>query len=81
MGKLNWKLVSTINSGLITGSHLLVATGRVPNSDALDLPAAGIETDGRGFIKLSGPFGDERSRCVRLGGRQGWPSLYSHLLR
>jgi len=36
----------------ITGSHLLVATGRRPNSDTLDLPAAGLETDGRGFIPV-----------------------------
>lgn len=34
----------------ITGSHLLVAVGRVPNSDRLGLEAAGIETDPRGFI-------------------------------
>ena len=32
------------------GSHLLVAAGRIPNSDRLDLDAAGIETDDRGYI-------------------------------
>jgi pyruvate/2-oxoglutarate dehydrogenase complex dihydrolipoamide dehydrogenase (E3) component len=35
---------------VITGSHLLVAVGRVPNSDTLDVAAAGIELDDRGFI-------------------------------
>lgn len=34
----------------ISGSHLLVATGRRPNSDDLGLEAAGIETDKRGYI-------------------------------
>ncbi|MDA1000380.1 MAG: FAD-containing oxidoreductase [bacterium] len=34
----------------VAGSHLLVATGRVPNTDDLGLDAAGIETDARGFI-------------------------------
>src|ERR1700758_1175609 len=34
----------------IEGTHLLVATGRVPNSDTLNLAAAGIDTDARGFI-------------------------------
>jgi len=34
----------------IEGSHLLVATGRVPNTDSLNAPAAGIATDKRGFI-------------------------------
>jgi pyruvate/2-oxoglutarate dehydrogenase complex dihydrolipoamide dehydrogenase (E3) component len=34
----------------ITGSHLLVAVGRQPNTDDLGLDAAGVETDGRGYI-------------------------------
>jgi pyruvate/2-oxoglutarate dehydrogenase complex dihydrolipoamide dehydrogenase (E3) component len=34
----------------ITGSHLLLAIGRVPNTDDLGLEKAGIKTDKRGFI-------------------------------
>ena len=34
----------------IEGSHLLLATGRQPNTEALDLPAAGVATDARGYI-------------------------------
>ncbi|MCZ6863817.1 MAG: FAD-containing oxidoreductase [Alphaproteobacteria bacterium] len=34
----------------IGGSHLLMAVGRVPNSDDLGLASAGVETDERGFI-------------------------------
>lgn len=34
----------------VRGSHLLVAVGRVPNSDRLDLDRAGIRTDSRGYI-------------------------------
>jgi pyruvate/2-oxoglutarate dehydrogenase complex dihydrolipoamide dehydrogenase (E3) component len=34
----------------ISGTHLLVATGRRPNTDDLDLDKAGIATDGRGYI-------------------------------
>ncbi len=37
---------------VISGSHLLLAVGRVPNSDKLNLEAASIETDERGFIKV-----------------------------
>ena len=33
-------------------SHLLVATGRRPNSQELNLSAAGVETDRRGYIKV-----------------------------
>src|SRR5947209_9308504 len=38
---------------ILTGSHLLVAAGRVPNTDWLNLEAAGIETDKRGFIHVN----------------------------
>ena len=37
----------------VTGSHLLVATGRRPNSDTLDLPAAGIAVDSRGYVAVN----------------------------
>jgi pyruvate/2-oxoglutarate dehydrogenase complex dihydrolipoamide dehydrogenase (E3) component len=38
----------------VAGSHLLVATGRRPNTDDLGLDQAGVETDERGFIKVDG---------------------------
>jgi pyruvate/2-oxoglutarate dehydrogenase complex dihydrolipoamide dehydrogenase (E3) component len=34
------------------GSHLLVAAGRVPNTDQLNLEATGIQIDKRGFIPV-----------------------------
>ena len=34
----------------ITGTHLLVAVGRQPNTDDLGLDMAGVETDERGYI-------------------------------
>ncbi len=34
----------------VVGSHLLLAVGRVPNTDDLGLETAGVETDGRGFV-------------------------------
>jgi pyruvate/2-oxoglutarate dehydrogenase complex dihydrolipoamide dehydrogenase (E3) component len=37
---------------LLTGSHFLVAVGRVPNSDLLNVDAAGIQLDERGFIEV-----------------------------
>jgi pyruvate/2-oxoglutarate dehydrogenase complex dihydrolipoamide dehydrogenase (E3) component len=36
----------------ISGSHLLVAVGRVPNTDDLGLEKAGVKTDARGFITV-----------------------------
>jgi pyruvate/2-oxoglutarate dehydrogenase complex dihydrolipoamide dehydrogenase (E3) component len=34
----------------VTGTHLLVATGRQPNTDDLGLDAAGVDVDKRGYI-------------------------------
>jgi pyruvate/2-oxoglutarate dehydrogenase complex dihydrolipoamide dehydrogenase (E3) component len=34
----------------VAGSHLLLATGRVPNTDDLGLEKAGVKTDARGYI-------------------------------
>lgn len=36
----------------VRGTHLLVAAGRHPNSDTLDLESAGLETDEREFIPV-----------------------------
>ncbi|WP_158057799.1 dihydrolipoyl dehydrogenase [Halorussus halophilus] len=35
----------------VTGDELLIAAGRVPNSDTLNLPTAGVATDNRGFVE------------------------------
>lgn len=40
------------NTEELAGSHLLVAAGRRPNSDRLDLDAAGISTDNSGFVQV-----------------------------
>lgn len=36
----------------VQGSHLLVAVGRTPNSDRLNLAAAGVQVDRRGYIQV-----------------------------
>ncbi|GBE66624.1 mercuric reductase [Mycobacterium sp. MFM001] len=36
----------------VTGSHLLVAVGRRPNTDDLGLEHAGVQTDARGYITV-----------------------------
>lgn len=44
--------VSLKDGTSITGSHLLLAVGRVPNTQNLGLAAAGIETDSKGYIQV-----------------------------
>lgn len=41
------------NDGTVRGDRLLVATGRTPNTEALDLPVAGVETNQRGAIRVN----------------------------
>lgn len=38
----------------VSGTHLLVATGRIPNTDTLKLDAIGLEANKRGFIEANG---------------------------
>ena len=38
---------------LLQGTHLLVATGRTPNTNGIGLEVAGVETSDRGYIKVN----------------------------
>lgn len=62
----------------LSGSHLLVATGRVPNTEALNLAAAGIETDKRGFIKANGKLETSAAGVWALGDVKGGPA-FTHI--
>jgi pyruvate/2-oxoglutarate dehydrogenase complex dihydrolipoamide dehydrogenase (E3) component len=44
----------TVGGQRVEGSHLLVATGRSPNTERLNLAAVGVETDERGFVPTNG---------------------------
>lgn len=48
--------VHLTDGGPIDGSHLLVAAGRTPNTDTLDLDAIGLAADDRGFLETDGVF-------------------------
>ena len=36
----------------VAGSHLLLAVGRTPNTDTLELERAGVQTDERGYVQV-----------------------------
>jgi pyruvate/2-oxoglutarate dehydrogenase complex dihydrolipoamide dehydrogenase (E3) component len=46
------KIETTGRTSQIIGTHMLVATGRRPNTDDLGLDKAGIATDARGYIQV-----------------------------
>jgi len=52
-GQITLTLAGADGSQTVSGSHLLVATGRRPNTEELELDKAGIETDKDGFITVN----------------------------
>lgn len=55
----------------VAGSHLLLAVGRVPNTDELGLDAAGIETDERGTIAVDDALRTTNAQVWALGDCNG----------
>lgn len=53
------------------GTHVLLAVGRVPNTDDLGLEAAGIETDKRGYIEVDEGLRTTNPRVWALGDCNG----------
>ena len=53
------------------GSHLLLAVGRVPNTDDLGLEAAGIKTDKRGYIEVDEQLRTSNPQVWALGDCNG----------
>ena len=50
--KIRVKLDCAKGAKEVDGSHLLLAVGRVPNTDDLGLDKAGVDTDARGYIRV-----------------------------
>ena len=65
-------------SKTLTGSQLLVATGRKPNSDSLALEAAGVETDDHGFIRVNDRLQTNVEGVYAIGDIKGGPA-FTHI--
>lgn len=64
-------LVTQDREATVTGTHLLVAIGRTPNTADLDLTKAGIETDKQGFIPTDDTLRTSVSNIWALGDCNG----------
>ncbi len=62
----------------LIGSHLLLATGRVPNTDELNLQAAGVETDDRGFVRANDRLETNVEGIYAIGDVKGGPA-FTHI--
>jgi pyruvate/2-oxoglutarate dehydrogenase complex dihydrolipoamide dehydrogenase (E3) component len=62
----------------LAGSELLVATGRRPNSDSLELDKAGVATDAKGSIRVNGRLESTVPGIWALGDVKGGPA-FTHI--
>jgi pyruvate/2-oxoglutarate dehydrogenase complex dihydrolipoamide dehydrogenase (E3) component len=80
--KMNGQIQLTVETlegqRTLSGSHLLVAAGRAPNTDRLTLEAAGVETDKHGFIKVNERLETNVPGIYALGDVKGGPA-FTHI--
>jgi pyruvate/2-oxoglutarate dehydrogenase complex dihydrolipoamide dehydrogenase (E3) component len=62
----------------LSGSHLLVAIGRPPNTDSLDLDAASVQADKRGFVEVNERLETNIPGVYALGDAKGGPA-FTHI--
>jgi pyruvate/2-oxoglutarate dehydrogenase complex dihydrolipoamide dehydrogenase (E3) component len=77
-GNLKLTSESVGKSREIAGSHLLIAAGRVPNTDCLHVEAARIATDARGFIRTNDKLETSVEGVYGLGDIKGGPA-FTHI--
>jgi pyruvate/2-oxoglutarate dehydrogenase complex dihydrolipoamide dehydrogenase (E3) component len=77
-GEVAMKVQSNGKTRMLRGSHLLIAAGRTPNTDSLNLPAAGISTDDRGFIRVNEKLETNMPGVFALGDIKGGPA-FTHI--
>jgi pyruvate/2-oxoglutarate dehydrogenase complex dihydrolipoamide dehydrogenase (E3) component len=51
--KVRFRISTASGTQVIEGSHILVAAGRLPNTQRIGLEAAGMELDPRGYVKVN----------------------------
>lgn len=62
----------------VTGTHILFAAGRIPNTDALNLQAAGVKTDSKGYITTNEYLETSTPSIYALGDVKGGPA-FTHI--
>jgi pyruvate/2-oxoglutarate dehydrogenase complex dihydrolipoamide dehydrogenase (E3) component len=72
-GRIALQLRLPIGERLLVGSHLLIAMGRTPNTEALDLAAAGVTVDERGYIRVNERLETSVPGIYALGEVRGAP--------
>jgi pyruvate/2-oxoglutarate dehydrogenase complex dihydrolipoamide dehydrogenase (E3) component len=77
-GMIELQVQSPAGRQTIAATHLLVATGRQPNSDALQLQKAGVKMDERGHIQVNDRLETNVAGIYALGDVKGGPA-FTHI--
>jgi pyruvate/2-oxoglutarate dehydrogenase complex dihydrolipoamide dehydrogenase (E3) component len=77
-GTIQLRVQTPTGEQTLTGSHLLVAAGRVPNTDWLNLPATGVQMDKRGFIQVNERLETNVPGIYAMGDIKGGPA-FTHI--
>ena len=77
-GKARETMGISAESQTILGTHLLVAAGRVPNSDWLNTDGAGISRDKHGYIQVNDRLETNVPGVFALGDIKGGPA-FTHI--
>jgi pyruvate/2-oxoglutarate dehydrogenase complex dihydrolipoamide dehydrogenase (E3) component len=68
----------SLNGRVVSGSHLLVATGRSPQTTDLDLDKTGVKTDEHGYIAVNERLETSAAGIWALGDVKGGPA-FTHI--
>ena len=77
-GELQLTVQTPDEERTLSGSHLLVAIGRPPNTASLDLDAAGVQADERGFVGVNERLETNAPGVYALGDAKGGPA-FTHI--
>jgi len=77
-GRIELRVAAAGGDRVLTGTELLVAAGRVPNTDRLQLPAAGIATDEHGYIVVNDRLESSAPGVYAVGDVTGEPA-FTHI--
>ena len=81
-GRSGDKVTLTVRTPLgeqhIDGSDILVAAGRIPNTSGIGLMEAGVELDGRGYIRVNGRLETSAPDIWAIGECAGSPQ-FTHI--
>jgi pyruvate/2-oxoglutarate dehydrogenase complex dihydrolipoamide dehydrogenase (E3) component len=77
-GEVRLTVRTAVGEQTLAGSHLLVAVGRVPNTNGLNLAAAGVQTDARGYVPVNDRLETNVPGVYALGDVNGGPA-FTHI--